>query len=32
MRLLQPLLRRSLRKQFAAHCGALKQVLETAAA
>jgi uncharacterized protein YndB with AHSA1/START domain len=32
MRLLQPLLRHSLRKQFAAHCGALKRVLETATA
>ena len=30
MRLAQPLLRRTLRKQFAEHCATLKRVLETA--
>jgi hypothetical protein len=29
MRLAQPLLARTLRKQFAAHCATLKRVLET---
>jgi hypothetical protein len=29
MRLAQPLLKRALRRQFAAHCATLKRVLET---